>query len=140
MLLTGVFGFLALILTSIGMYGVISYAVMQRTPEVAVRGALGASPRDLFTMILKPGGRLFVFGVTIRLIVSLATTWLMTRFLYGVDSTDPATFAAASFLLAVVTLLASYIPTRRGNESESHRRAAFRMILLKLSQSPFALL
>jgi ABC-type antimicrobial peptide transport system permease subunit len=96
---------LALILASIGMYGVISYSVMQRTPEIGVRMALGAQRTQIFFMILRQASRLAVAGIAIGLIAALATTRLMTRFLYGVQPADPVTFAAVSLLLAAVTFL-----------------------------------
>lgn len=113
MLLVGSFGLLALILASIGMYGVISYSVMQRTPEIGVRMALGAQRAQIFVMILRQASRLTVAGIAIGLIAALATTRLMTRFLYGVQPADPVTFAAVSLLLAAVTFFACYVPARR---------------------------
>jgi predicted permease len=113
MLLVGSFGLLALILASIGMYGVISYSVMQRTPEIGVRMALGAQRAQIFVMILRQASRLAVAGIAIGLIAALGTTRLMARFLYGVQPADPVTFAAVSLLLASVTFLACYIPARR---------------------------
>jgi predicted permease len=113
MLLVGAFGVLALILASIGMYGVISYSVMQRTQELGIRMALGAKREQIFVMVLRQGGLLACAGIVIGLVVALATTHLMARFLYGVQSTDPGTFAVVSFLLVAVALLACYIPARK---------------------------
>jgi predicted permease len=113
MLLVGFFGLLALLLASIGMYGVISYSVMQRTPEIGVRMALGAQRSQIFVMILRQASRLAVAGIAIGLIAALAATRLMTRFLYGVQPADPLTFAAVSLLLASVAFLACYLPARR---------------------------
>jgi predicted permease len=112
MLLLTAFGVLALILASIGMYGVISYSVMQRTPEIGIRIALGASRREILLLVLKQGGRVVCTGIVIGLIVAFTTTRLMTRFLYGVHSTDAITFVAVSFLQVVVALLACSIPAR----------------------------
>jgi predicted permease len=113
LILVGVLGMLALILTSVGMYGVISYSVLQRMPEIGLRMALGAKRSQIFAMVLYNGGRLAIAGVTIGLIGALAATRLMARFLYGVQPTDPFTFAAVSFLLILVALLACYLPARR---------------------------
>jgi ABC-type antimicrobial peptide transport system permease subunit len=113
MLLVGSFGFLALLLASIGMYGVISYSVMQRTPEIGVRMALGARRGQILAMILSQGSRLAGAGIGIGLIAAVATTRLMECFLYGVRPTDLATFATVSLLLIAVVLLACYIPARR---------------------------
>ncbi|NYF78717.1 putative permease [Granulicella arctica] len=113
MLLVGSFGVLALILASIGMYGVISYSVMQRTPEIGVRIALGAQRTQIFVMILRQASRLAVSGIAIGLIAALGATRLMTRFLYGVQPADPITFAVVSLLLASVAFLACYVPARK---------------------------
>jgi predicted permease len=113
MLLLGAFGMLALILSAIGMYGVISYSVMQRTPEIGIRIALGARRAQILVMILGQGCRLACAGIATGLITALTTTRLMTRFLYGVQPTDPTTFAAVSLLLMGVALLACYVPARK---------------------------
>lgn len=113
MLLVGCFGVGALILASIGMYGVISYSVLQRTREIGLRMALGAQRSQIFVMILGQASRLAGAGMAIGLIAALSVTRLMTRFLYGVQPTDPVTFAAVSCLLALVVLLACYFPARR---------------------------
>jgi putative ABC transport system permease protein len=113
MLLLTAFGMLALILSAIGMYGVISYSVMQRTPEIGIRIALGARREQILVMVLGQGCRLACAGITIGLIAALTTTRLMTRFLYGIQPTDPTTFAAVSLLLMAVALLACYMPSRK---------------------------
>jgi putative ABC transport system permease protein len=113
MLLLSAFGMLALILSAIGMYGVISYSVMQRTPEIGIRIALGARREQILAMVLGQGCRLACAGIAIGLIAALTTTRLMARFLYGVQPTDPATFAAVSLLLVAVALLACYAPARK---------------------------
>lgn len=112
MLLIGAFGALALLLAAIGMYGVISYSVMQRTAEIGVRIALGARREQIFAMVLGQGGRLASAGIGIGLIAALATTRVMARFLYGVQPTDPGTFVFVSLLLAAIALLACYVPAR----------------------------
>jgi putative ABC transport system permease protein len=109
MLLVGSFGLLALILASIGMYGVISYSVMQRIPEIGIRMALGAKREQIFMMVLRQASLLAGVG----LIAAFATTRLMTSFLYGVQPTDPITFTVVSLLLVAVALLACYVPARR---------------------------
>jgi predicted permease len=113
MLLFVAFGALALILASIGLYGVISYSVMQRTAEIGIRIALGAGRRQIFILILRHATRVVCSGVVIGLIAALATTRLMSHYLYGIQPTDPVTFAAVSFLQVVVTILACYLPARK---------------------------
>jgi predicted permease len=113
MLLFVAFGALALILASIGLYGVISYSVMQRTAEIGIRIALGAGRRQILILILRQGSRVVCSGVVIGLIAACATTRLMSHFLYGIQPTDPITFAAVSCLQVVVTLLACYLPARK---------------------------
>jgi predicted permease len=116
MLLVASFGVLALILASIGMYGVISYSVMQRTPEIGIRMALGAQRGQILVMVLGQAGRLAGAGIVIGIVAALAATRLMTRFLYGVQPADPFTFAAVSFVLGAVALLACYIPARKATK------------------------
>ncbi|MGA3048199.1 MAG: ABC transporter permease [Terracidiphilus sp.] len=113
MFLLAIFGLLALTLAAIGMYGVISYSVMQRTPEIGIRIALGASRRRIFAMVLGQGGRLVSIGIAIGLIAAFGVTRLMTSFLYQVRPTDPVTFASVSLLLIAVALLACYVPARK---------------------------
>jgi predicted permease len=113
MLLLASFAGLALLLATIGMYGVISYSVAQRTQEIGIRMALGAPRGNVFGMVLAQGARLAGLGIAIGLLAALAVTRLMTSFLYGVRPTDPLTFAAVSLLLAGVALLACYVPARR---------------------------
>lgn len=107
------FGIVALLMASIGMYGVISHLVAQRTREIGVRMALGAQRRDVFLLIIGQGARLASLGIAIGLIAALAITHLMRSFLYGVRSTDPLTFAAVAILLITVALLACFVPARR---------------------------
>ena len=113
MLLVGAFGILALLLASIGMYGVIAYSVMQRTAEIGVRMALGAQRAQIFAMILRQASRLAFAGIGVGLIAAFGATRLMARFLYGVTPWDPITFAGVSLLLAGVVFLACYFPARR---------------------------
>jgi putative ABC transport system permease protein len=111
--LLGAFGVLALLLASIGMYGVISYSVLQRTQEIGIRMALGAQRSGVFGMVLGQGARLAGLGIAIGLVFALAVTRLMAGFLYGVRPTDPLTFAGVSLLLLGIALLACYLPARR---------------------------
>lgn len=107
------FGLLALVLASIGMYGVISYSVAQRTQEIGVRMALGAQPRDISAMVLLQGARLAGLGVAIGLVAAFGVSRLIASFLFGVGAADPLTFGAVTILLMVVALLACYMPARR---------------------------
>src|SRR5579864_7692109 len=113
MFLLGSFGALALLLASIGMYGVISYSVAQRTQEIGIRMALGAERRNVFGLVLGQGVRLAGLGIGIGLMAAFGATRLMASFLYGVQPTDPFTFTAVSLLLVGIALLACYLPARR---------------------------
>ncbi len=112
--LISIFGVVALLLASIGLYGVMAWMVSQRTREVGIRMALGARPADVLTLIIKQGIILTFAGVVIGLLAALAATRLIdTQQLYGVSATDPFTFAAIALLLTTVSLLACYLPARR---------------------------
>ena len=113
MLLLGSFGAFTLLLASIGIYGVISYSVAQRTQEIGIRLTLGAQRRNVFGMILNQGARLAGLGMAIGLILAFGVTRLMSSFLFGVQPADPLTFAAVCALLLAVAFLACYIPARR---------------------------
>ena len=113
MILLGIFAGLALVLSAIGIYGVLSYFVGQRTHEVGVRMALGAQRGDVLRLILSQGSRMALIGVSIGLAASLALTRLMSSMLYGVSTTDPLTFAGVALLLTLIATLACYIPARR---------------------------
>jgi len=113
MLLLGGMALLALLLATVGIYGVTSYAVAQRTPEIGVRMALGARPRDIMTMVLGDGMRLVAAGTGLGLLGALALTRLLRTLLFGVGTSDPPTLAAAAAFLAVVALLACLVPARR---------------------------
>jgi putative ABC transport system permease protein len=108
-----IFGVIALLLASIGVYGVLAYAVSQRTQEIGVRMALGASRQNVFTLIVSQGARLAGLGILFGVIGAAAVTRVITSQLYNVSATDPVSFAGTAVFLALVALLASYVPARR---------------------------
>ena len=113
MALMGIFAGLALVLTIVGLYGVITYLVNQRTQEIGIRMALGAQVRQILAMVLKQGMLLVLSGVALGLIASWLLTRLIARLLFQVSATDPIAFIGISMLLVVVALLACYLPARR---------------------------
>jgi ABC-type antimicrobial peptide transport system permease subunit len=112
------FGFLALLLAAVGIYGVVAYTTRQRTREIGIRMALGAQKGDVFRLILGQGSRLALAGVAVGIALSLAVTRFLKSQLYGVSATDALTFAAVGLLLAAVALAACYIPARRATQVE----------------------
>lgn len=116
MVLLSTFATLAIVLAAIGIYGVISYMVAQRTHEIGVRMALGAQRHDVLRLILGHGMVLATIGIGLGVTASLALTRVLSTLLFGVSSTDPSTFLAVSLLLATVALIAGYIPGRRATK------------------------
>jgi putative ABC transport system permease protein len=113
MLLLAAFGGLAVVLAAIGMYGVISYSVAQRTREIGIRMALGAARASVFRLVIVQGARMATVGIVTGLAASAAITRWMAGFLYGVTPLDPVTFAVVPVLLAGIALVACYVPARR---------------------------
>ncbi len=113
MILLGAFAVLALVLASVGIYGVIAYIVGQRTQEIGIRMALGAQRNHVLRLVVWQGARLALMGVSIGIAGALALTRLMTRLLYGVSATDPLTFAALALMLTLVAIAACCLPARR---------------------------
>jgi predicted permease len=111
--LLGVFGLLALLLASVGIYGVTAYSVAQRTREMGIRSALGATARDLVTLLARQSMRVVLIGAGIGLVLAFAAARLLTSQLYGVASTDPLTFVVMPLLLLSIALLATLVPARR---------------------------
>jgi predicted permease len=116
--LMGIFAVVALLLAAVGLYGVMSYAVVQRTHEIGIRMALGASRRDVLVFILRQGMTLVLVGVSVGLIAASLLTYMISTLLYEVSPTDPATFIGVSLLLIVVAFFACYIPARRATRVE----------------------
>ena len=113
LLLLGLFSGIALVLAGIGIYGVISYSVAQRTQEIGIRMALGAQPQDVMRMILAQGGKIACAGVLVGTIAAFGLTRWMEKLLFSVSPGDPMTFAAVAIVLTFVAMLACWIPARR---------------------------
>ena len=119
--LVGLFAALALVLATIGIYGVISYSVNQRMQEFGMRMALGARPWDLMRMILAQGLRLAVLGTALGLMGAAGLTRLLGSLLYGVGGRDPLTFAGVAILALGTTAFACYLPARRAADADPMR-------------------
>jgi predicted permease len=111
--LLGAFASIALVLATVGIYGVISSLAAQRTDEIGIRMALGAQPWDILRMVVGQGGKMALAGITVGIIASFAFTRFIANLLFGVRSDDPATFASVAILLALVSVAACYVPARR---------------------------
>ena len=111
--IVGLFALTALLLAGMGIYGVISYIVSERTHAIGIRVALGAQSRNILRMVVRQGLGLAIAGAAVGLVGALIVSHLMAGLLYGVRPTDPVTFASVALLLIVVALLACYIPARR---------------------------
>ncbi|MBO0860243.1 MAG: ABC transporter permease [Chloracidobacterium sp.] len=118
LIIFSIFAAVALTLAVIGVYGVMAYAVAERTKEIGVRMALGASIKDILILVMRQGGELIATGSTLGVIGSLLLTRLLTSMLYGVGAADPATFACVALSLAGVALLACYVPARRATKAD----------------------
>jgi putative ABC transport system permease protein len=116
MLIVAVFAVLALVLASIGIYGLIAFSVSQRTHELGIRMVLGADPRSVITMVLREGGQLVMLGAMIGVVGALALHHAIASVLFGVQPTDWRTMAGACSCLLVIALLACYIPARRATK------------------------
>jgi len=114
--LLAIFSAVALVLTIVGLYGVISYSVAQRTNEIGIRLALGAQTRDVLLMVVRHGSKIILTGLAIGLALAFALTRWIETLLFGVTAKDPFTFAAVSVLLAIVALLACYVPALRATK------------------------
>ena len=114
--LLAVFAAIALLLSSVGIYGVLSYVVAQRTRHIGIRMALGATPAQVMRDVLWYGVRLTSVGLALGLAGAVAGTRVLSSLLYGVKPTDPLTFLIISLLLAAVALLACYVPARRATK------------------------
>lgn len=111
--LIGIFAALALVLAGVGVYGVMSYTVTQRTSEIGIRVTLGAQPEDVFRIVVGEGLRLALAGVGVGILAALALTRLLQSFLYGVSAYDPLTFGGVALILTMVAVAASFFPARR---------------------------
>jgi putative ABC transport system permease protein len=113
MMLLGAFATLALVLAAVGLYGVISYSVAQRTQEIGIRVAMGAARWQVLSMVMKNGLRLVLFGLVAGQVMALALNRTLRGLLVGVSTTDPSTLLVAALVLLFVAVLACYVPARR---------------------------
>jgi putative ABC transport system permease protein len=116
MILLNSFAVVALLLASVGLYGVISYLVGQRSQEIGIRLALGAQRKDVLRLILRHGMKMSLSGVVLGLVAALGLTRLLSNLLYSVNATDPMTFAVITFLLVAVAVLACFVPAWRATK------------------------
>jgi putative ABC transport system permease protein len=116
--LFAIFGLLGMVLASVGIYGVMSYTVAQRTNEIGLRMALGARPIDVLRLVVGQGMRLTLAGVVLGIVAALAATRLMGSLLFGVSTSDPVTFGAVSLLMVTVALMAGWLPARRAARTD----------------------
>jgi putative ABC transport system permease protein len=111
--LTAIFAALALLLAAVGLYGLMAYSVTQRTNEIGIRMALGATRENILGLVLKQGSVLALGGIALGLIASILITRILSNMLFAVSPRDPQTFFAVGLVLAGVALIASYVPARR---------------------------
>jgi ABC-type antimicrobial peptide transport system permease subunit len=116
LLLFGLFAGLALLLATVGIYGVLTASVSQRTRELGIRMALGATARDVGRLIVRQGLKLVLIGIVIGVVSALALQRVIGKLLFGISPTDPLTFTMIAFLLIGVALLACWIPARRATK------------------------
>jgi ABC-type transport system, involved in lipoprotein release, permease component len=111
-----IFASLALVLACVGLYGVISYAAVQRTREIGIRMALGAQRKDVLQLVIKQGIAITLIGIIVGLFVALGVMRIVSGMLYQVTATDPVTFIGVAVLLIVVAVLACYLPAHRATK------------------------
>ena len=111
--LFGIFGLLALVLASVGIYGVIAYNVAQRTNEIGIRMAMGARPADVLSLVVGHGMRLAGIGIAAGAVCGIAVTRLLENLLFSVRTYDPVTYASVSVIIAAVAFVAGWLPARR---------------------------
>ena len=116
--LLGTFAGIALLLAAVGIYGVISYSVSQRTREIGIRMALGARPGNILRSVVGQGAILAIAGIAAGVIASFFLTRFMSSLLFGVGRTDPLTFCGVAIALSIVAVSASFLPARRGSQAD----------------------